>query len=528
MSSSAHDTEDETLADVLDRQAALRPDHPAIVRVSGDDDREQLSFAQLRDDALALAGWLHGAGGLRPGDTVGILLDNRSVLEYYTTMAACWLGSFVAVPMNARLAPPELAYQMELSAPRVMVTSGDFRAALETSELPGVEHVLDVHPGDGWPLPSSGFRAALDMGEGTTPGTRPEPATTCALIFTSGTTGRPKAAQFQHRACVAHGRLVGEGLRLGPESRLMLAVPVYTSTGIHTFPLPCLTWGTTMFYEDAFDPKRWASRARATLPTIYFGVPSMLALILDSAGDDVEAVTSLRHIMFGGSPMPQPLAERLLAAFTDLSLWNLYGLTEAGPTGTALRPESALRKLSTVGTPLPGTELRVASDGGGDVPIGEPGEVLMRTASLMSGYFQNPEATAAAISEDGWLRTGDIGQLDEEGFLTLLDRKHDMIVRGGFNVYPAEVEQVLVTHPDVQEATVVGIEHAVLGEDVVGCVVLREGAATTTDELVAFCRARVADYKAPRRIVCLDALPRNAMGKVLRRDLRASLGAASR
>jgi acyl-CoA synthetase (AMP-forming)/AMP-acid ligase II len=514
-----------TLADVLDQQAADRPDHPAIVKVTGDDECEPLSYAQLRDQALALAGWLDQVAGLRSGDTVGIVLDNRSVLEYYTTIAACWMGSFVAVPMNARLAPPELAYQIALSAPRVIVTSGDFQTVLESTDLRGVEHVIDVHGGGAWPHPSSGFQAALAEALSISSLTRPEPGTTCALIFTSGTTGRPKAAQFQHHACVAQGQLVGEGLRLGPDARLMLAVPVYTSTGIHTFPLPCFTWGTTMYFEAAFDAQRWTTRAKAAAPTIYFGVPSMLALILDSGGDDLDAITSLRHVMFGGSPMPRRLAERLLQAFPGLSLWNLYGLTEAGPNGTTLRPESALAKLSTVGTPLPGTEVRVVGEDGADLPSGDTGEVLMRTPSLMAGYFENPEATAATISRDGWLHTGDIGQLDDEGFLTLVDRKHDMIVRGGFNIYPAEVERVLSDHPQVKDTAVVGVGHPILGEDVVGCVVLRDGAETTSDELIAFCRARLADYKAPRKIVCVGELPRNAMGKVLRRELRSNIEA---
>jgi long-chain acyl-CoA synthetase len=301
----------------------------------------------------------------------------------------------------------------------------------------------------------------------------------------------------------------------------MLAVPVYTSTGIHTFPLPCLTWGATMLYEDGFDAKAWARRAIATAPTHYFGVPSMLALILDQARDtEIAAVTTLRNVMFGGSPMPMDLAERLIAAFPGLRLWNLYGLTEAGPNGTALRPEDALRKLTSVGTPLPSVEIRIAGPNGSALGAGEHGEVLMRTPSVMAGYVDDPAPPVSAVDEDGWLPTGDIGRLDDEGFLTLLDRKNDMVVRGGFNVYPAEVEQAFAAHPDVAEAAVVGVPHAVLGEDVVACVVLRDRADTSPEELVDFCRQRVADYKAPRTVHVVDALPRNAMGKVLRRELR--------
>jgi acyl-CoA synthetase (AMP-forming)/AMP-acid ligase II len=276
-----------------------------------------------------------------------------------------------------------------------------------------------------------------------------------------------------------------------------------------------------MYYEESFDASNWAARAGTFEPTIYFGVPAMLALILDTAGEaSLTAVRSLTDIMFGGSSMPRPLADRLLTTFPGVRLWNLYGLTEAGPGGTALRPEDALRKLSTVGTPLPGMEVRVTDDAHDAVPGGTPGEIAIRTPTRMTAYLDDPEATARTIDDEGWLYTGDIGAMDDDGFLTIMDRKNDMIVRGGFNIYPAEVEQALLQHPAVLEAAVVGKPHRILGEDVMGFVVLRDGEDVAAEALSAFCREHIADYKSPRAFTFLEQLPRNAMGKVLRRELR--------
>jgi acyl-CoA synthetase (AMP-forming)/AMP-acid ligase II len=506
--------QDYTLRGLLDRQAGERPDQVAIAKLAGAGVQASLTYLRLRDDARALAAWLAAGAALRPGDRVAILLDNASVLEFYLVIAACWTGGFVAVPLNARLAPPEIVDQVVRSEATILVTAQGFAAKFARTDLT-LSGVLDVDAGDGWPWPAVGLHAAVDSGRELREPPAPVPDAPCDLIFTSGTTGRTKGALFRHRQCLAQGRLVGEGLRLDEHVRLMLSVPIYTSTGIHTFPLPCLTQGATILYEDGFDGAAWSARARATGPTHYFGVPSMLALILDQTdASEIATVSTLRTVMFGGSPMPPPLAERLLAAFPGLQLWNIHGLTEAGPIGTALRPEDALRKPYTVGTPLPGTEVRVVGTEGSLLTAGTPGEVLLRAASVMARYLDDPVATAAAIDGDGWLHTGAIGRVDDEGFLTVLDRKHDMIVRGRFNVYRAEVEQVFVAHPDVLEAAVFGVPHPVLGEDVVACVVLREGAWTTPEELADFCREHVADYKAPRTVRLLEALPRNAMGKV--------------
>ena len=227
-----------------------------------------------------------------------------------------------------------------------------------------------------------------------------------------------------------------------------------------------------------------------------------------------------RQLSYGGAPMPLLLATRLMETFPESGLRNIYGLTESGPCGTTMGPDEAFEHLGTVGRPQVGVGIRVLDADGYDVPNGEAGEIAILSEARMTGYLDNEDATKAALDADGWLRSGDVGKLDEDGFLHLLDRKNDVINRGGYNIYPAEVEAALVAHPAVRDAAVVGMPHAVLGEDVRGFIVFAEGRHATTEELRTFCRELIADYKIPRRIEVLDDLPRNAMGKVRRIDLR--------
>jgi acyl-CoA synthetase (AMP-forming)/AMP-acid ligase II len=247
----------------------------------------------------------------------------------------------------------------------------------------------------------------------------------------------------------------------------------------------------------------------------------MYALILDALDEDeLSRVLAPPNLIYGGAPMPLPLAQRIGRAFPRSRLWTIYGLTESGPSGTTLQPEDGLRKLGSVGTAQVDVEIEIRDDEGNAVATGESGEISIRTPARMCGYLDDEEATAAVLDSQGWLRSGDVGRVDEGGFLFLLDRKNDVIIRGGFNIYPAEIESALAGHDAVREAAVVGVPHDVLGEDVKAFVVLADGGAVGDQELKDFCAETVADFKRPRIIEFVDSLPRNAMGKVLRRELR--------
>jgi long-chain acyl-CoA synthetase len=328
----------------------------------------------------------------------------------------------------------------------------------------------------------------------------------------------PKGAFFRHRSLAFTALRIAAVLRLSPTDVLQTPAPVYTSTGTHTFPLPVLGTGATYVVEPAFDVERSALMLQSERATIFFGVPAMLMLLLERLPSN-RHFPLLRSLMYGGSPMPEQTIARLLERFPGVGLWNLYGLTETGPSGCVLAPEFATERWGSVGLPVEGTDLLIIDDEGHELPPGEAGEITMRGPTLMDSYHRLPDATREALV-DGWLRTGDVGRKDEDGFVYLVDRKKDMIIRGGFNVYPAEIETVLYDCPDVLEAAVVGVPHRTLGEDVCAVVALRPGGTATQASLEELCIERLADFKRPRTYRFVEALPRNAMGKVLKRELR--------
>jgi acyl-CoA synthetase (AMP-forming)/AMP-acid ligase II len=341
------------------------------------------------------------------------------------------------------------------------------------------------------------------------------------VLYTSGTTGRPKGVELTHANNVAAGTALAAAVELTPEDVFQSAIPYYTSTGAHANPLMCLTAGAHLVMETEFDQHLFLPRAAAEGTTTYLGAPSMLRLIIRDA-DLAQRPASLRHLTFGGSVTTATALEELAAAFPGCALSNLYGQTEAGPSGTVCKPADILRKPGSIGDQGMGpyTKVAVVRDDGTPTDVDELGELVLRSPAVMAGYRADPDATAAALA-GGWLHTGDVGYVDDEGFMYYADRRKDLIIRGGMNISSAEVESVLLGHPGVDDVAVIGIEHDVLGEDVLAFIVSRDGVDPA--QLSRYARTMLADYKTPRRIVFLDELPRNAMGKVLKRELRQRL-----
>jgi long-chain acyl-CoA synthetase len=448
------------------------------------------------------------AAGLDHGDRVGLCLDNRFAAAFYAILFACYKARLVPVPINARLAPTEVDYIIGDSGAVVIVVDAEKKNAIAR----GQGHSARV-----WE-PAEAMELAATSGGRTSV---PSLGDLADILYTSGTTGRPKGAVFRHRALSAHAQLLARTLRLTDADRYQTAAPCYTSTGTHTCPLPVLYVGGTFIVEDAFDVDLTASRLEEQQSTAYFGVPAMFSLLLDRLPSG-RTFPFVRSCLYGGSPMPQGTLSRLPERFPNAGLWNLYGLTEAGPNGCVLPPEYAYSHPTSVGFPLEQTALRIVREDGSDAAPGEPGEIVLQAETLMDGYLNKPDETAQTII-DGWLHTGDVATRDDDGFVYIVDRKKDMIIRGGFNVYPAEVERVLASHPDVLEAAVIGIEHSVLGEDIAAAVVLRPASTATVADLQALCAERLADFKRPRHYHVLEKLPRSTMGKILRRELRAEL-----
>lgn len=492
-----------TVVELLRSHARRDPDRDALVSWDGGR-RNALSYASLDETTDRVAAGL-AAAGLGPGDRLGIVVDNADASVFYRLLYGAYKARVVPVPVNTRLAPPEIAHIIRDSGARMLVGAEVTLEAVRGEDvgeatLRSLEIVSELESSDG-PVPHPA--SADDVAD---------------LLYTSGTTGLPKGSVFRHRALAHNAQSLGVALRLEASDIFQTPAPVYTSTGTHTFPLPILFAGCTFVVEPGFDVVESAERLADEGTTVFFGVPAMLMLLLEHLPSE-QPLPRLKSLMYGGSPMPPAVVPRLLDRFEGAGLWNLYGLTEGGPTGCVLPPEEAMRRPGSVGLPVPGTELRIVDEAGRDVGPGVPGEILLRSETLMEGYHNAPEATRSTLV-DGWLHTGDIGARDRHGFVSVLDRKKDMIVRGGFNVYPAEVEKVLHEHPDVLEVAVVGIPHAILGEDVCAVVALRPGTDAGIAQLRAFCGERLADFKRPRRWELVDELPRNAMGKILKRELR--------
>jgi len=461
------------------------------------------SYALLDELSARVAGWLRERG-LEPGDPVGIMLPNvpQFPVFYYGVLRA---GGAV-VPMNPLLKAREVAHYLGDSGARLVLAwqsaASEARSGAETAGASAV--VVDaasLEAVGSWPLsPEIAKRADDD---------------TAVILYTSGTTGTPKGAELTHanmrrNASVTATTLLG----LGPDDVVMGCLPLFHSfgqtCGLNAAVLSgaCLTLIPRFSAAEAL---RVIARDRVT---VFEGVPTMYVGLLHAAAGAPDTST-LRLCVSGGAALPVEVLHGFEKAFGTVILEG-YGLSETSPVATFNRGDR--RKPGSIGLPIEGVELRLVSDSGDEVAAGEVGEIAIRGHNVMKGYRGRPEATAAAIS-GGWFRTGDLARADEDGFYYIVDRKKDMIIRGGYNVYPREIEEVLYEHPAVLEAAVIGVPHASLGEEVAAAVVLRPGALASPEELRDWVKQRVAAYKYPRQLWLADALPKGPTGKILKREI---------
>jgi len=498
-----------TAYDLLARNAAKFPAREALV-CGG---RRQ-TWERLHRRVLRLAGALAGRG-VHKGDRVALFLENcDQFVEIYLALAR--LGA-VGVPVNFRLTGPELAFCLQNSGSRVLFHGGRLRetVAAVRGDLPLVELYVEVGP-DGGP-----YEEFLAGGDEPPPVTVREDDPNL-ILYTSGTTGRPKGAVLSHANSLwnALNMVIECGFR--HEDRYIVVPPLYHSAALNCWLLAHVFLGATAVVETAFQPATLPRRLVEERITSLFLVPAMYnALLTQTGGCDLSGV---RIAATGASVMPVGLKEKVQGLFPAAGLIDVYGLTEAGPGVTILKPADALRKAGSVGRPLVTLEVRLVDDSGRDVPAGEVGEIIVRGPTVMQGYHGLPEASAQAL-RDGWLYTGDLARSDEEGYLYLVDRKKDMVNSGGENVYPAEVEAVLLQHPGILEAAVIGVPDSRWGEAVCAVVVPRPGVELGEAEITAFAADRLAGFKKPRRVVFTGALPRNPSGKVLKTVLRDRYGA---
>jgi acyl-CoA synthetase (AMP-forming)/AMP-acid ligase II len=500
--------------DIVERWSAKAPDREALA--FGD---RSWTWRQLEDRVRRAAGALRAAG-LGPGDRFAVLDKNHPACVELT-LAASLIGAANAV-VNFRLSPEELTHVLHDSTARLVVVGAEFAVALDElrDRLPKVSRTI-VLGGD-----DDEYENWLASAEPVAQPYEAAPSDCFLQLYTSGTTGWPKGAMLTQRGMIAHTGVVAPAYAMDEDSANVVAMPLFHVGGT-SWALGSMSVGARTIIVREIVPAVLFDLIETHRATHAFFVPAVIQMLLADPARARAALGSLKVIGYGGSPMPAPLMERTLSVL-DTPLYSVYGMTEMSGVFCVLGPEEhrdegRTHLRASAGRPLPGSELRVVDPAtGDDVGQGEVGEFWVRSEQVMGGYWNMPDATRETITADGWLRTGDAGRVDDEGYLFIEDRVKDMIITGGENVYPAEVERVLLQHPGVAEVAVIGMPHEKWGETVKAVVVPGEGAQIDEAALIAFSRDRLAHYKCPTSVTVTPALPRNPTGKILKRQLRAS------
>ncbi|MFN8169172.1 MAG: AMP-binding protein [Candidatus Nanopelagicales bacterium] len=487
--------------------AAAQPRVAAVV----DGDRVQ-TYAELDERSSRVATALL-AGGLEPGDAVAVLLGNR--LEYCEVAAGLAKAGLVMVPLNPRMTGPEVDYIVGHSGARALILD-EALAGIADGVAPGLHLVLSL---DGESLGPS-YETALAEARAVDPRVRVDEQDPFCVAYTSGTTGKPKGVLISHRSRSLTFTMSALEYGLGTGRRSIAVAPMYHGAGFAFGYAPVYTGGTVSMLR-GWDPEAFLAMIERDRAQSVFLVPTHAQMLRNLTEDPASRfdLSSLDTIYFNAAALPTPLKEWVLDAFPGAGIHELYGSTEGGIISN-LRPLDARRKAGSVGHPWHFTEVRVVDDEGQPVAPGEPGELFSRSPYLMNGYLDDDEATKACTTDDGFLTCGDVVTVDDEGFIRIVDRKKDLIISGGVNVYPRDVEEAVLTVPGVREVAVVGVPHETWGEQVVAYVVTSPGADVSTESIDAHLRGTLAAYKIPRDVVTIEALPRNASGKVLKRDLR--------
>jgi fatty-acyl-CoA synthase len=497
------------LANWFMRRVAQTPGRPALSF-----EGTTRSYAEMGDAIGQLAAALR-AGGVCRGDRVGYLGLNNP-LYFDLLFAAARIGA-IFVPLNFRLTGPELDYIINDAGVHTLVVDAMHRPVIDSvrASLCCRRFLSADTAADGWQPVTDfvGSAAPLANGEAT------DEDDVAVIMYTSGTTGRPKGAMLTHGNFWWANINSHLGSDVLETDVTLVMAPLFHIGGLNVSPLTCWQKGGHVVLHRAFDPARFITDVQAYRVTTAFAVPAMLLFISQQPDFATADLSSIRMIICGGAPVPEPLL-RLYGA-RGIPMNQGYGLTETAPSGTYLGPEFALAKLGSAGKPMLFIDLKIV-DEDGRTPLGpnQRGEVLMRGPNIMRGYWNKPEATAAAIDAEGWFHSGDIGYLDDDGFLYICDRLKDMIISGGENIYPAEVEAVLYAHPAIAEVAIFGEPSEKWGESVTAVAALKPGQSLDLETLRAWATERLARYKLPTRLEIVDALPRNPAGKVLKFELR--------
>ena len=508
----------QTVPAALERAAREFGDGEAVV-----DPNDRWTFAQLHDESLRVARAL-AASGVRPGDRVALWSPNSA--RWIAASFGVYAAGAVLVPVNTRFKGMEAAHVLGRSGASVLLASSDavgtnLLGLLEDAELPTLrERVVVEGPAHAGAVSWDDFLA-----RGATDGDRPLPVVgdndLADIIFTSGTTGAPKGAMLGHGPSVRTYEAWSDAVGLRRGDRYLCVYPFFHTAGLKSAVLACVLRGATVLPHAVFDAGVVMQRVADERITVLPGPPTVFQSMLEHPARAQFDLSSLRLSVTGAATVPVEVVRRMREDLHIASVVTGYGLTETTGTVSMCRHDDPPEVIATtVGRPLPGVSVRVADEKGITVPTGETGEILVKGFNVMRGYFDDPEATAEALDGEGYLRTGDIGLVGDDGNLRITDRKKDMFIVGGFNAFPAEIEGIMLTHPGVAQVAVVGVPDDRLGEVAQAYVVRRGGEAVDEAQLISWCREHMANYKVPREVQFVDELPLTASGKVQRFRLR--------
>jgi fatty-acyl-CoA synthase len=508
------------IGDYLTRRELYSPDALAIVD-AGKQPAWRLTYRQMNARTNRLANYLRNSVGILKGDRVAILA--RDGVEHLDTFFACSKLGAIHTALNWRLHWRELLGILENTTPQVLIYSDDFKASVAElrKSLQGGSHSIEAYlhiEGDGIPG-SQHFEDVLQDSPG-------DPVTCedleaediAALIFTGGTTGLPKAAQVSHRM-IAWNTLNTVIHDVHHDDIYLNVFPLFHTGGLFVYTLPQVIFGGATILVRQFDPDQVLDLLEREQVTIFAGVPTMYQMMTQASNWDTADLSSLRFCTSGGAPLPVPLVEQYTRE-KDIRFKQGFGMTEFGPGIFALAPEDAIRKAGSIGRPNFYVEARVMDNAGNFLGPDQVGELVLKGPSYCSGYFNNPQASAEAVDESGFFHTGDLAKYDSQGYFYIVDRKKDMFISGGENVYPAEIEAVLYRYPAVHQCAVIGIPDPRWGEVGLACVVLKPGESIEPQELLEFMADHLASFKVPKRVELVDQLPISGAGKILKRELK--------
>ncbi|HEX7333322.1 MAG TPA: long-chain-fatty-acid--CoA ligase [Pyrinomonadaceae bacterium] len=495
------------IPELLQQRVNAAPDKPFLFSEA---DKRQFTYKEFETAVMRTTAML-AANGIRKGDVVSLLLPNS--VEYVIAYFACWQLGALAGPINSLLKSQEIAYVISNSEAKALLVNSEFLPLIESvrNELPTLQAVIRFDN-----------EAGATRSESTTPIAEIDPEHEAIIIYTSGTTGKPKGCLLTHCNVIANARQISSWLGFTDKDRLLTMMPLFHMNAVSVTTMSALYAGGSTVVSPKFSASRFWQIISDYEITSFGSVATMLSMLLSTYPDGVPnglKTDQLRFAMCGSAPVPAEVLRRFEETFNCLVIEG-YGLSESTCRST-FNPPDQRRRPGSCGLPI-GNDMRVVDEEDREVPEGELGEIVLRGENILKGYYKNDAANTTAF-RNGWFHTGDIGYRDADGFYYIVDRKSDMIIRGGENIYPREIDEVLYQHPDIAAAAAVGVPDNLYGEEVAAVVVLKPGAKSSEQEIIDYCKARLADFKCPKTVHFVDDIPKGPTGKLLKRELAKML-----